>query len=96
MDTKLKNEFVDEAVSQHDTHKPFAPENGKPLRFKVGDSVIYTNDYGLEFEYTITGLVNPPSAKCGLYARLYAGGSRYYVDSDSPWVAIQESSLRPA
>jgi hypothetical protein len=37
------HDYIIEITAQHDALKPFAPENGQPLRFKIGDAVIYTN-----------------------------------------------------
>ncbi|MBN0545410.1 hypothetical protein JTM37_36410, partial [Pseudomonas aeruginosa] len=70
--------------------KPFAPENGQPLRFKIGDAVIYTNEYGVQFRRCVTWFYRP-SGLCGHYAR----GARYLLNSTSPWVPVSESSLRP-
>jgi hypothetical protein len=85
------HEWAEEVTAQHDAEKPFAPENGQPLRFNVGDSVIYTTPSGIEFRYCITGFYRRPDVPCGLYAR----GARYLVDSNSPWMPVSESSLRP-
>ncbi|WP_459203489.1 hypothetical protein ACQVRV_00090 (plasmid) [Ralstonia pseudosolanacearum] len=83
------HDWVEEVTAQHDAQKPFAPENGQPLRFGVGDCVIYTNPAGIEFQRRVTGFYRPASP-CGLYAR----GARYLVDSDSPWMPVSEASLR--
>jgi hypothetical protein len=82
--------WAERVTAEHDQNKPFAPENGQPLRFAIGDHVIFTNDYGVEFEMQITGFFERPEAPCGLYAR----GSRYLVNSSSPWFPVKESSLR--
>lgn len=83
------HDWVIEVSAQHDAERPFAPENRQPLRFAVGDRVIYTNPAGLEFARRITGFYRPASP-CGLYAR----GARYLIDSYSPWFPVSESSLR--
>lgn len=44
------HEAVRRAIEKHDEIKPFAPENGQKLKFKVGDKVTYINDYGCTFE----------------------------------------------
>ena len=31
------HDYIIEITAQHDALKPFAPENGQPLRFKIGD-----------------------------------------------------------
>jgi hypothetical protein len=83
------HDWAEEVIADHDAKKPFAPENGQPLRFSVGDRVIYTNDGGAEFRQTITGLYIPvgPSSQ-------YALGKRYLIDSSCPWMPVAESSLR--
>lgn len=84
-------EWAKRVTAEHDENKPFAPENGQPLRFAIGDEVIFTNDNGVEFEMMITGFMTRPEEPCGQYAT----GSRYYVNSCSPWFSVRESSLRP-
>ena len=84
------HDYIIEITAQHDALKPFAPENGQPLRFKIGDAVIYTNDAGLQVRCRVTGLYRPTGLS-GLYAR----GARYLLDSSSPWMPVSESSLRP-
>ena len=69
-------EWKKRVVAQHDLEKPFAPENGEPLRFKLGDPVIFTNDYGVSFRLRITGFYKPEEP-----CSLYACGRRYLVDS---------------
>ena len=81
-------EWQEEVVAQHDLEKPFAPENGQPLKFGVGDPVIFTNDYGVKFKLRITGFYQPEKP-----CSLYACGRRYLVDSDSPWFPVKESQL---
>ena len=75
--------------AQHDALKPFASENGQPLRFAIGDAVVYTNDAGLQFRCRVTGFYRP-TGRCGLYAL----GARYLLNSDSPWMPVWESELR--
>ena len=82
-------EWSDQVCEQHDAEKPFAPENGEALKFKAGDAVVVTNDNGVEFSKTVTGLYKP-SRKCSLYAR----GYRYLLDWDCHWMPVKESSLR--
>ncbi|WP_454688791.1 hypothetical protein [Achromobacter aloeverae] len=84
------HDYILEITAQHDALKPFAPENGQPLRFKIGDAVIYTNEYDAQFGCRVTGLYRPT----GL-SSLYARGARYLLDSSSPWMPVSESSLRP-
>ena len=50
------HDWVNQTVKLHNATKPFAPENGRCLRFAVGDKVIYTNPAGLKFRFSITGL----------------------------------------
>lgn len=82
-------EWAKKVVAQHDLEKPFAPENGAPLKFKIGDPVIFTNTYGVSFRQRITGFYQP-TEPCSLYAT----GSRYLVDSSSPWFPVKESALQ--
>ena len=84
------HDYIIEITAQHDALKPFAPENGQPLRFKIGDAVIYTNEFGAQFRRRVTGFYQPTGLS-GLYAR----GARYLLDSSSPWMPVSESSLRP-
>ena len=62
------HDYIIEITAQHDALKPFAPENGQPLRFRIGDAVICTNDAGLQFRRRVTGLYRPAEPS-GLYAR---------------------------
>jgi hypothetical protein len=75
-------------TAQHDALKPFAPENGQPLRFKIGDAVIYTNETAHS-----SGAASPvlPAHRAGLYAR----GARYSAGLVIAVDAGLESSLRP-
>ena len=82
-------DWVKKVVAQHDLDKPFAPENGTPLKFKIGDPVIFTNTYDVSFRHRITGYYQP-TEPCSLYAN----GRRYLVDSSSPWFPVKESELQ--
>lgn len=84
------HEWVEEVTAQHDAEKPYAPENGRALRFKVGDPVICKNPYGIEFALRITGFYLRPALPCGRYAN----GARYLLDWDCPWFPVEESCLR--
>ena len=86
------HEAMKELIALHDATTPFAPENGEPLKFNIGDKVTYVNDFGCIFEgYTIIGIMNRDD-----YESLNCSGRRYYIDSDSPWMPVKESNLRPA
>lgn len=85
------HDWVEEVIAQHDLEKPFAPENGTPLAFNPGDSVIYTNDYGGQYVMTVVAHYKP-TFRCSLYAC----GFRYLLNSSSPWMPVKESSLRQA
>jgi hypothetical protein len=61
-----------------------------PLKFNIGDAVIYTNDYGVKFHFRIVGFYKDDKPDW-----LYAQGYRYYVNSNSPWMPVKESSLKP-
>ena len=84
------HDYILEITAEHDAFKPFPPENGQPLRFALGDAVIYTNEFGAQFRSRVTGFYRP-SGLSGLYAR----GARYLLDSSSPWMPVSEASLRP-
>lgn len=78
-------------IKRHKMQKPFAPENGRPLQFKIGDPVVYTNDYGVMFAQKVIGLYQP-----GEMTSLYATGYRYYLDKVSHWMPVKEVNLSPA
>ena len=82
------HDWVIEQAQRHDAEKPFAPENGKPLMFKEGDAVIFTNDNGVSFPLKVTGLYRPESP-CGQYSN----GARYFLDWDCHWFPVAESAL---
>lgn len=82
-------DWVSEVVARHDLKKPFSPENGEPLKFKVGDLVAYMNSEGVVFRRRVTGFYRP-DVPCSIYAR----GARYCLNTDSPWMPVSESSLR--
>ncbi len=84
------HDWIIEVTAQHDVRKPFAPENGQPLRCAVGDAVVFTNEFGAQFRRRVTGFYRPT-----MPSGLYALGRRYYLDSSSPWMPVAESSLRP-
>lgn len=81
-------EWQEGVVAEHNLLKPFAPENGAPLKFGVGDTVVFTNDYGVRFKLEVTGLYQPDEP-CSLYAT----GRRYLLSWDSPWFPAKESQL---
>jgi len=54
-----------------------------PCSFKPGDPVIYTNDYGVEFELTVRG-----------FAPDLFHGRFVYLDSDCWWMPKAPESLR--
>ena len=66
------HDWVNQTVKLHNATKPFAPENGRCLRFAVGDKVIYTNPAGLKFRFSITGHYGPAN-----------GSSSFRVEFDS-------------
>jgi len=82
------HDWVTEIIQRHDLEKPFAPENGKALKFHVGDFVIYTNDYGVAFNRQITGLYQPQKP-----CSLYASGCRYLLNTDCYWMPVKEANL---
>ena len=84
-------DWAQRKIREHDANLPFAPENGQPLKFRIGDRVVFTNDNRIEFGFTITGIA--VRSKDDLN---YALGYRYLVNSSSPWFPVRESSLRLA
>lgn len=83
------HEAMARLIKEHDKIKPFPPENGKELKFKVGDKVTYINDYGCIFEgMTITKVMSRADNE-----GLYCSGRRYYIDSDCPWMPVEEANL---
>ena len=84
------HEWVQEVAEQHDKQKPYAPENGQPLSFKIGDPVIYKNPAGIEFPLRVIGFYQRPALPDGMYAN----GARYLLDWDCPWFPVAESGLR--
>jgi hypothetical protein len=85
-------EWGERVMREHDEKRPYAPENGSRLKFRVGDRVIFTNEFGVESPraYTVTGIYERPDEPCGQYAN----GARYYLDWASHWFPVKESSLR--
>jgi hypothetical protein len=54
-----------------------------PCAFKPGDAVVFTNDYGAQFNKTVRGFVNPPH------------GQRFvYLDLDCWWFPVSPAELR--
>lgn len=83
------HQWAEEVTAQHDEKKPFAPENGQPLRFKLGDPVIYTNPAGVGFPLRVAGFYQRPDMPDGMYAT----GARYLLDWGCPWFPVTEASL---
>lgn len=81
-------EWIEEVIQKHDAEHPFAPENGEPLKFKPGDKVIYTKEYGVSFEHYITDYYKTEKP-----CSLYACGARYLLDWDCPWLPVNEANL---
>jgi hypothetical protein len=84
-------EYVDRVVAEHDDNKPFAPENGQPLKFKTGDAVIYTNPNGIEYYLTVKGLYERQTQ-----GAMYARGARYLLDWSCHWYPAMEANMRAA
>ena len=77
-----------EVILRHNAESPFAPENGQPLKFGIGDHVIYTNDNGVVFNQKITGFYKPEPIDS-----LYATGCRYLLNTDCYWMPVRENNL---
>lgn len=84
-------DWSNDVITVHNKEKPYAPENGQPLKFKPGDKVIYTNPEGIEFVLHVTGYYRP-----AVIDSLYATGSRYFLDWDCHWFPVKEENLRYA
>lgn len=83
-------DYEKRVIAMHEAEKPFAPENGQPLKFAVGDVVAFTNEYGVMFRgLKVTGFYQPEPIDS-----LYATGRRYLLDWSSPWYPAKESSLQ--
>ena len=83
-------DWVDRVIAEHNEKRPFAPENGQPLKFKPGDKVVYTNPAGIQFNLTVTDYYTP----CPIDSQ-YATGGRYTLDWDCYWFPVAESDLMP-
>ena len=80
-----------EMIEKHDLQKPFAPENGNELLFKIGDDIIYTKDNGAIFTFKVTKLYQPNPIDSH-----YAIGCRYLLNWDCPWFPVKECNLEKA
>lgn len=89
--SRSHRDWEKETIEKHNLDKPFAPENGNALLFKVGDEVIYTNDYGVKFRFRVTGLYLPDPIDAQ-----YALGGRYLLDWECPWFPVKERNLEEA
>lgn len=58
-----------------------------PPKYKVGDRVIWTNDYGVNWGVrTIKEVLEPDK-----------WSNRYHIDpTDTPWMYVREKNLEPA
>lgn len=54
-----------------------------PCRFKVGDRVIFTNDYGLKFPHVVRGFAKSP----------HPGNRFVYIFSDAWWFPVSPDRL---
>lgn len=84
-------DWENEAIEKHNLQKPFAPENGNKLLFKIGDDVTYTNPNGISFNLKIIGLYKPDTINYH-----YSLGCRYLLDWECPWFPVKESDLEEA
>lgn len=83
-------EWQKEVIAEHEKNKPFAPENGEPLKYKPGDEVIFTNEFGVKFALKVRELYKPVPIDS-----LYARGKRYLLASSGN-LPVTEASLEPA
>lgn len=85
---KTKSEAIKEAFE--DGSMLTTPANGEKLLFRIGEDVVYTNDYGVKFAAKVLGYAPESNS-------LYKYGNRYFLDKDSYWYPVKEVSLsRPA
>lgn len=75
-------------VAAHNEKRPYAPENGSPLKFKPGDSVIYTHEYLGTCKAVVSGYYLPTAMDS-----FYAQGARYLLDRGAYWFPVKESEL---
>jgi hypothetical protein len=68
-----KNEFISQLLKTPSTES----------RFKVGDSVIYTNEYGVEFESVIVG-----------FSDIDGRDRHIHLDNDCYWFPVSDGDLR--
>jgi hypothetical protein len=80
--------WAEKKIREHDEQKPFAPENGQPLKFKAGDHVVFTNDAGIRYRLKVVGLYQPAEP-----CTSYASGGRYLLDWGCWWFPAKEASL---
>lgn len=85
------HEWAEEVIADHDLKRPFAPENGQPLKFSVGEKVVFTSEFGVRFEHKIAGIYRP-THECALYAL----GARYILDGEALRLPVAEKSLEVA
>jgi hypothetical protein len=75
-----------EVIKKHDREKQFAPENGNPLKLKIGDRVkLAVNPTKI---FIVTGLYKPEKMDS-----MYARGYRYLLNWDCYWFPVKESAL---
>jgi hypothetical protein len=68
------------------TYNGWIKEQGLKIKFKIGQKVIFTNDYGVCFgEKTITGIDASSKARGVCY---------FYEPTDTPWFATSEENLK--
>lgn len=84
-------DWAEGVIADHAKEKPFAPENGNELKYKVGDLVWYTNDAGIRWQTSVTKVLTPADGDdLG-----YALGHRYMLDLKPLHLSYKESSLSP-
>ena len=84
---KSKAQAIKEAFDNGDFIA--TPANGEKLLFRIGESVVYTNDYEVKFDAKVLGYAPAHNS-------LYKYGNRYFLDKDSYWYPVKESSLQSA
>lgn len=81
--SKYQNKFKEWAKTNEPQDLQECPRD---FDLKIGDKVIYTNDYGVEFKgHTIVGFTNDHF--------LFKYGNCVYLDKDSYWCPVKPESL---
>ena len=88
----LTKTFIDNAKVMSKGQVTIPKDIRDVLGINSGDRVTFVNDYGVAFpHHTVTRIMQRHENEW-----LYCSGRRYYIDSDCPWMPVEETNLRPA